>query len=73
MSATPTLWCRACQKGLALVLRWDVCPMCQQKADWSEECPVPLTRWNVTVDDWTFLRIQKIDPERETEALELTR
>jgi hypothetical protein len=57
-------WCRACLRGFALVLRTEKCPICDQPADWADECPVPRVRWRVTRWDWFLLLILAIDPER---------
>lgn len=62
---TPLLWCRQCAKGMPLAVRVERCPLCDQPADWSDECPVPRVGWRLTRADWAFLRVQGIDPGQD--------
>lgn len=58
------LWCGRCGKGLEYTLRLATCPSCEKPADWWTECPVPRNRWNVSADDWLFLMVIGVNPER---------
>jgi len=60
MALIPTLWCRACHTGFALVLKVETCPACQQPAQWATESPVPLHPFRLTRDDADWLKACRI-------------
>lgn len=61
------LWCRKCSAGF--VVRWDVCPTCEQAADWADECPIPRKPWVESRHDWAVKKALWIKPEREQRDL----